>query len=485
MKDLPSVQGTPLRSAAFVWACVTIGLVTAGVTVFANFSPIQRWATTLATIAFAPPTLAVICGIRRPNYLCAASILPACVLLGYLLPLSDFTEGRDVMSAFLGYQYVDKDAAIATALALATGAVLLFWLGYLIAPNRQARPIVAQIWRRDGVRTVIIAFVTIGTASFLGGVAVLGGPRALIASAADRLDAFRGINFLLFGVQLLPLAWLVGWLRRLSTGVSLWSWQLAIGGILSFSASLLLGTKLIVAIIVVTAVILYNSMRRRIRLRSLVVGTLLSIVGATTYDLYFREYLVNEGTLTSVVLEQLSASDIGQLLIARTLGTQFMQIQMLALMVDAVPETLPPQSGKTFLPVFTQLVPRRLWPDKPTTPAGLLTDALQPARLDQGTTFPPSFMGELYWNFRGLGVLFGFFVAGIVFRNADERINDPDLRQRVIGAFTIASLPILLRGDFSDTVTAWITFVLPILFALRVACTRPNAAFAANVRPTA
>lgn len=239
-------------------------------------------------------------------------------------------------------------------------------------------------------------------------------------------------------------------------------------GLLAVSPTLLLGTKVILFFAIGTTVLLVHQLRRRLGSVMVTIAGAAGLLGALGYDLYFREYLVSK-EITSFVLDQLTPAERVNLVLERSVGSQFMQLQNLAVIVDAHDRDLAAEGGRTFLPVFTQLVPRLLFPSKPTTPSGMFALKLRPDLVEAGTTFPPSYLGELYWNAGAPLVVVGMLLLGWVARRVEWWRARRDPVASVVGAITVMMMPLLLRGDFSDTVTAWITLAAPTWLVLATA----------------
>ena len=71
----------------------------------------------------------------------------------------------------------------------------------------------------------------------------------------------------------------------------------------------------------------------------------------------------------------------------------------------------PFQLGHTLIDLPLAFVPRLIWPDKPTVPAGQLFNKVVVG--GEGDTFiSPSHLGELYWNFSWPGAMVGMFLIG-------------------------------------------------------------------------
>ncbi len=81
------------------------------------------------------------------------------------------------------------------------------------------------------------------------------------------------------------------------------------------------------------------------------------------------------------------------------------------LAVERVGVETPFQLGHTLIDLPLAFVPRLMWPNKPTVPAGQLFN--KAVVRGEGDTFvSPSHLGELYWNFGWPGAVAGMFFIG-------------------------------------------------------------------------
>lgn len=453
-----------LRPAALLAAAATIlVLLIVGA---AKLSVPLRWAFVLAVVTLAP-LLGGRAATGRPlDALGSPGLFAGLTLLGYLASLPAFLEERDAASVFLAYAYRDRAGSLEAALALATLGSAAFWAGWWVGrPQARARPRRSVRWNGRRLQLMVTLYSVLGLAAFSLGVVLIGGPSNLLLAQADRLRVFSGLNFLLYGAQLLPIAWLAVLRRRLEADGDGLTPRFLLLGLLAVSPTLLLGTKVIVIFVIGTSVLLFHQVRRRLRSAVVAVAGAVGLLGALGYDLYFREYLVRK-EITSFVLSQLTPAERVNLVLERSVGSQFMQLQNLTVIVDAHDRDLAAEGGRTFLPVFTQLVPRLLYPSKPTTPSGMFALKLRPDLVEAGTTFPPSYLGELYWNAGAPLVFLGMLLLGWGSRRVEWWRARGDPMASVIGAITVMMMPLLLRGDFSDTVTAWVTLAVPTWLVL-------------------
>lgn len=186
------------------------------------------------------------------------------------------------------------------------------------------------------------------------------------------------------------------------------------------------------------------------------------------YAIYVREYMVLKEFVT------LDTSNIGleSLLgvIMREVNANFMQLQVLTVLVENIPHAIPFQYGGTFLSLFTMPIPSSLYPSKPLPSTGVLTLALWPDRwFLQGTTMPPGLMGEMYMNFGSAGVFLGMIVFGSMFGYAYSRIRRKNAEPSsiILYALLVAMMAHYIRGEAVSPTVMYAIFSLPTLFALR------------------
>jgi hypothetical protein len=165
--------------------------------------------------------------------------------------------------------------------------------------------------------------------------------------------------------------------------------------------------------VVLSAVVVWYAGRRRIN-RWAVVGLVALLIIALQVTIILRSPAGPQLSLDSLTTVEV----IEPLIINRNLA----DISKTAHIVNAVPEVLDYEYGATLVTAVVGLVPRVLWPSKPTSIGVIVTDAVFEG---QGGGVPPGFFGEMYWNF-GLGgtlvaaALFGFalaLVSRLVWRN--------------------------------------------------------------------
>ena len=88
--------------------------------------------------------------------------------------------------------------------------------------------------------------------------------------------------------------------------------------------------------------------------------------------------------------------------------------------INAVPETLEPQWGKTIMVWLFAPIPRGVWPEKPLIHQGPVIGRKIYGNFVSGV--PPGIIAELYWNFFWPGVLVGMLLFGAFTRLVSDRL---------------------------------------------------------------
>ena len=399
------------------------------------------------------------------------------MLLGYVLPLPSFLNGTDHFTRVWDNTLVVTDRSLAGALIVVVLATLGFQLG-LAGPGAGASrrmPTGADsshellLRSRRHLRLLGLLYTFVGLGLFALGVVLIGGLAVLLSGLGDRLRLFAGLNYLFGADSLLLVFALVWWghllLCRRVREKPFWAYA-----VFAFLASSLQGNKSTLLVFVLTLTLMYHLLYRRIPASRVLLGAILVFTGLTIYGLFVREYLV-VGEFVTVDLSGGPREELYQPL-ETEIGGNFAQLQMLTLLVERVPDELPYQYGRTYLSLLTMPVPRWLWPGKPLPSTGILALAFWPERwLDEGTTWPPGLIGEMYMNFGAAGVFLGMALFGWLNARAlaSARRNPRHLPSVTLCALLLAMMPHYLRGEFVAPTTLLAMLAIPALFAWRFA----------------
>ncbi len=115
----------------------------------------------------------------------------------------------------------------------------------------------------------------------------------------------------------------------------------------------------------------------------------------------------------------LATPTLGRVFEAAVINRNQIELPKTAHLLEAVPDRLPLQYGKTIARWVLAPVPRSLWPDKPVIPPGPEIGHTVYGQRVAGV--PPSLVAELHWNFHLPGVLVGAFGLGLLLRGVASR----------------------------------------------------------------
>ena len=393
---------------------------------------------------------------RKSEYLVRASnYWIIFYVLGYFPPILPFVAGEDAWTILWGYSFSNFDTSLTYAVLVATAGGLLLSLS--AAPRRRRRlkpakvvPMVAgldptkdQCYQLKWARVFMVTTVALG-ALFVG-VELVGGLQELLANLGDRINLFAGLN-----AFFLPLYLLIGVCFALSafraTGgkISARAEWAAIG--ITLPALLLLGSKSNIFILIVGIGIIKLISRGGIKLRWALAGAFLLANLLILYEFMFREALI-----IGLDPERLKPSAWFEYMIFQLTGN-FMQIQNLTVLVEALPDVLPYSFGVTYIVFFSLIIPQSIIGIKPLGATGIYTLAFWPEVVArESTTMPPGLFGEAYLNFGLAGYLIGCILIGLLLRKIDrpfqsgKAMNSMDLVS--IAAFGSMALH-FIRGEF-------------------------------------
>ena len=389
------------------------------------------------------------------------------IFLGYILPIPSFLAGEDPFSILWGYPFRSLHDALLRALLLAVLGVLGFYFGYGVFALRPVKRCPSTVvWNAHRLGLVGIGYTLVGLGLFAAGIVLIGGPSALIEGLADRTRAFAGLGYFFNGILLLLIFALLWWTYLLQER-RLTDWRFWIYTIFALLSSGLLGSRANTFIIVLAGVVLYHTLFKPISFAILLSLGGVGAVALVAYALFFREFLIT-GQL-AVLVSYADKSNPLWTLFAQMLSGEFMHIQILSTLVEAMPSEIPFQNGLTYLFLFATPIPSSLWPEKPLPAPGIFTLALWPQKwLLAGTTIPPTLMGEMYMNFGTLGVFIGMILFGALYRIVYARSLATACAPTptILYALMLVGIIHYVRGAFPEVTAVLLIFILPTLLAL-------------------
>ncbi len=138
---------------------------------------------------------------------------------------------------------------------------------------------------------------------------------------------------------------------------------------------------------------------------------------------------------------------------AETAEARVNHLQVLATVMDMTPSLIPYWRGETYQTLWWVLVPRFLFPEKPTKMLGQefghRYSLLHPEDFTTSFNLPHQVI-EMYINFGTIGVVIGMIVVGLVYRTTLTLLSHPDSGERgiIIGCALLGNL-MALDSDFS------------------------------------
>jgi oligosaccharide repeat unit polymerase len=373
-------------------------------------------------------------------------------VLGYYLPIPLFLESSDGWSTIWGFAFHDKDSALTQAVALVTlGGLILsicsrgigrVYSHSVKSRDQNTRPPLATSEVIAGLRIVFLFGGVFGV--LLIGIQLVGGLLNLLANLGDRITLFAGLN-----AFFLPVNMLIGSCFAISASRAVnqsipqkYEW-LAVCATLP--PLLLLGQKANIFILALGLIIIKLSTTRRVRFAPLVAAGLLGINLLLLYEFVFREAMI-----VGVDKDKLTLDGWFGFFWTQVTGN-FMQIQNLTVLIDAMPNEMSYAMGETYIAIFSLVIPQQFISIKPLTAAGLNTVAFWPEVVArESTTMPPGIFGEAYMNFGWIGFILLCALIGFILRRIDApwRAGRPYTAMDLVWIATAGALSLhFIRGE--------------------------------------
>jgi oligosaccharide repeat unit polymerase len=102
------------------------------------------------------------------------------------------------------------------------------------------------------------------------------------------------------------------------------------------------------------------------------------------------------------------------------LNDNFIDVSKTAFIMDAIPDRLPYQWGRTYLLILIAWIPREVWPGKPIVNIdNTIGQVIRGHNLLGSAGLPAGQIAELYYNFSYPGIFAGCFLIGVLLRKID------------------------------------------------------------------
>jgi len=401
---------------------------------------------------------------------------------GVLLPLYPFLSQEDGFSQFWRFDFSDQSAAALQAVLGYGVAVLCFSISYIAVSGGRTRSVApARILRCLGFRSrrLPLSFYVIGgiaTAGLLLTIHLQGGFDEVLAAASDRTRASAGMNF----IVLLQNAYLsvgVAWALMLSNRHRLASRKslllFSIYFLVSVAIIALQGAKATIFVYILALAIIWHYRVRPFAAWKLLVFGVLLFVLLMVYHVIKQEYLVL-GHFAFTAYGDTVVSAFLKFLFLQFTGNM-MQLQTMTVLMDAMPHQMQFEYGRTLLMIFLIWIPSALYPAKPLTAPGIFTMAFWPvAWLNEGTTLPPGFFGEMYMNFGWFGLVGGGLVAGFLYGCSYRAVRARPDCDLTLGrhALFVSLLLHYFRGEAASVTVLFLTIYVPFWLTIKLSATR-------------
>jgi hypothetical protein len=392
------------------------GLAVAGLNIFAPGEPtfLERlFASAIIIVAFIPTIRFVSAGESGIPFL---PLLGGVYSILYALPVF-------LLDSFEFRGFVFADDILEKSLLLAFLGLTCLLAGFYWLPVIRGIPLpkVSLFWNDRKVKTIAPLFGVVGLAlAYLQTVVP-------IAIAWQQVVLFLS-QFSLLAICMLFILQLQGKLPFMQK-LFLWGVLVPLQLILDLST----GAVYQVMKDIVPMTMIYWSLERKIPWRAILIGLCLlillrgnqsefrKITRSPSYDgisVFERSKLYAE-----IVVD--SSGSGGVLEAYRTTRGRLSQLITFADVVKQTPESVPYWNGESYSTLVTSVIPRVLWPDKPTKTLGQTFGhrygRLHPGDLETSENFPQ--LVEMYANFGSFGVLIGMFITGVIYRSLYYMIN--------------------------------------------------------------
>ncbi|SEA62440.1 O-antigen polymerase [Paraburkholderia sartisoli] len=419
--------------------------------------------------------------MRRIDPFSPLSLMMAFFISGVLLPLYPFLNMEDGFTQYWPFAFSDRDGAALFAVLGHTLALICFACAYLVVQRGPRAGATPRILRCLGFikNRPPLTFYLMGGIATLGlalTVHLLGGFEQLLAATSNRTRAFAGLNFIILlqnAFLSVGMAWalmLTNRRHRVSRGAVM---CFAIYFLVSIGIIALQGAKATIFVYVIAMALIWHYRVRSFSAWKLVVSGAVLFVLLMIYHVIKQEYLVLGHFAFTIYGDNIFSAFLKFLFLQFT--GNMMQLQTLAVLMDAMPGQLPFLHGQTLLMVALIWIPSALFPAKPLTAPGIFTLAFWPAAwLEQGTTLPPGYFGEMYMNFGWFGLIGGGLVAGLLYGWSYRAMRSRPDCDLTLGrhALFLSLLLHYFRGEVASVTVLFFTIYVPFWLIIKLSAPR-------------
>jgi hypothetical protein len=214
--------------------------------------------------------------------------------------------------------------------------------------------------------------------------------------------------------------WLLFFARKIRTPFRIAFFVMV--NVIELSYQVIQGSKTFLLLPVLIVIMIYYYERRRIPLLGIMVAIVFAMLIVFPFVSAYREYFytnyrgipsISEFSAIETISETLKELKAGdENLVEKGLFAlgRFSGADELYSIKRLVPLPIPYKYGEEMLGFFYSFIPRAIWPEKPIiSPAGKYGMA-----LDTITSVSPFPLGDMYWNFGIIGIIFGMGFWGLL-----------------------------------------------------------------------
>jgi len=350
--------------------------------------------------------------------------------------------------------------------ALYYGAIgnVSFYFGYLSKRKNYINKIkILNIyWSKKRLCAITMVYISLGIVGTIIAVIRSGGLKTFIYGYQGRalLTASNSQIFSAMTILLYVGSSLIGSYYFRTKTLKLW-FLLSI--VLSTMFGLLSGGRATILIYFISMAVIYFYSKKPNLIYSIKIK--ISIILALIIAMIF---IVNLGTRRMNIQKGVIDANIRYSMFeyANKFIEEFCQYDWFVNVIANTPKVIPYQNGKTFLEIFLQYIPRFLWKEKPYPIEYRITSYI--AGYESGSPF--TLIGELYLNFRLIGIIIGMFLFGIISGSMYSfmRKNIGDSSAIIIYSYYYASLLHFYTRSFAPMVFIFTLYIIPIIFATKI-----------------
>jgi oligosaccharide repeat unit polymerase len=351
------------------------------------------------------------------------------------------------------------------------GAVYAFFLGLLFfpvlkhfqAPRPRAMSQITALFRNWSTARLHLVFLGGLLVSFLAAALFFtraGGIPILFQNVEEgRVEAIRGNAYIAFVALSISYFFLAYWAQHLASGGKPFSLRMVFLFAIVVLIQVSFGYRNKLVWFVVTLLVAYNYLYRRLKLRYVVYLGLLMLILVVLAGIWRASTVKDEDSLNFAF--------------AGILGYGEHMFKRSTVGLIAVTEIFPEQESFSFGRVYISHSLNMLLPGHQLSFGQWLKEA---TRLEfSGGGLPPSLVGEFYLNFGMPGVLIGFFLVGLVLSGTYTWMRKyPSVLRVLIYAVLIRNLGQSVSGGFSGTIGIHLLWSIFLILAIHWFVYRPK-----------